>query len=107
MTKNRRRDDDTVDQVFAQLGLRPELRLAIRRIEPEWCAKYLGTIYIDQGDEFCLETIKRRYGGGKFQIKLKDARGRYLGHRTVTIFGEPLENGLPVQQPVPPMFPFA
>ena len=79
-------------------GLRPKFKLAVRRVEPKWCAKHLGTIHIFEGEDLSFEAIRERFGGGKFYIKIKGKDGRYLGHRTITICGEPLEDWRPIHR---------
>ena len=96
MTENRKGREDIGDLDLWFLP-NPKYRLAVRRVEPKWCARYLGTVYIEEGEELSVDSIRQLYGGGKFYIKIKGPKGRYLGHRTLTICGEPMGHGHPVR----------
>jgi FtsZ-binding cell division protein ZapB len=84
-----------VERFFSEFGPNPRFKVTVRRAEPVWCSGYLETIDADE-EEFTWETIRDRYGGGKFYLKIKDGHGRYLGHRTVKIADRPMENGRPI-----------
>lgn len=77
--------DKILERLLGPLWTRPKYRLFVRRVEPKYCAKYLGTMDIDDGEQFSFNTFRDIFGGGKFYIKVKDGYGNYIGHRTVTI----------------------
>ena len=73
----------------------PIFKVTIRRTEPEDYAGYLDTIDVHGPDDVSIGTLIELYGGGKYSLRIKDARGRYIGHRTVQICGPPLQRGKP------------
>lgn len=86
MSKNHDQQRE-IDRILGFLGPRPLLIITVRRVEPKWCSGYLGTAYIETEDEDIHDVIRRRFGGGTFRLQIKDAKGRYLAHRTVSICG--------------------
>ena len=71
----------------------PVFKVTIRRTEPENYAGYLDTIDVHEPEDISLNTLIGLYGGGRYSLRIKDARGRYIGHRTVQICGPPLQRG--------------
>jgi len=87
-----------IDRILRNFGPKPLLIITVRRVEPKWCAKYLGTVYVQPGDFNIYEIIRSRYGGHRFRLQIKDSNGRYLAHRTISICAEPLDNGIPIAE---------
>ncbi len=79
--------DVDLDTVFGEMS--EGYKIAIKRIEPEWCSGHLGTHAISPDDAISMEWIKSRYGGKRIQIKILDPQGKYLGMRTENIPVEP------------------
>ena len=92
MSRNRQRTDE-IARTFPDLGFRPMFKMVIRRVKPKWCAGYLETIDAYDHDDISFESIRAKFGGGKFYIKVQDCHGCYLEHRTMHIAGEPMKNG--------------
>ena len=92
MSENMQRDDEIV-RAFPGFGYRPMFKVAIRRVEPKWCAGYQGTIDVDDQEDISFESIRDEFGGGRFYLKIQDSYGRYLAHRSMKICGEPRVNG--------------
>jgi hypothetical protein len=88
--------DPELLRLMGELAVAPKVKIAVRRAQPKWCARYLGTIDVEVFGDFSLDTIREAFGGGTFYFKFKDPHGRYLAHRTARISGVPLENGLPI-----------
>ena len=78
-----------VDRILGSIGPKPLLIITVRRVEPKRCAKYLGTVYVEDEDVDLHELIQQEFGGGRFYLQIKDSNGRYLAHRTVAIAGAP------------------
>lgn len=92
MSKNSQQTEE-IARTFPDIGFRPMFKMAIRRVEPKWCAGYLETIDAYDHEDISFESIRDQFGGGRFYVKILDCRGRYLEHRSMHIAGEPLENG--------------
>jgi hypothetical protein len=71
----------------------PVFKVTIRRTEPEDYAGYLDTIDVHEPEDISLNTLIELYGGGRYSLRIKDAQGRYVGHRTIQICGRPLQRG--------------
>jgi hypothetical protein len=92
---SRKKQDNEIEQILPDFDHGPKLRAAISRVEPVWCAGYLETIEVYDREDISFATIRDRYGGGKFNIKIMGKKGRYLMHRTAHISGPVLESGVP------------
>ena len=73
----------------------PIFKVTVRRTEPENYAGYLDTIDVHDPEDISLNTLIESYGGGKYSLRIKDPRGRYIAHRTLQICGPPLQKGRP------------
>lgn len=82
-----------IDRFFSEFGPRPDFKVAIYRVEPKWCAGYIETVDVFEPNDVTLDDIRDSHGGGKFHLKIMDARCRYIENRTITISGEPLQHG--------------
>ena len=74
-----------IERILSFLGPDPLLIVSVKRIKPKWCAGYLGSVYIDTEDDDIHEIIRGEFGGGTIRLQIKDAKGRYLAHKTVSI----------------------
>ena len=88
MGKNEEEQDE-LGLILDSLGPRPLFIITVRRIEPEMYSGYLGSIYVHSEDDSLFETLRQEFGGGKFYLQIKDSKGRYLEHRTVSICAPP------------------
>jgi hypothetical protein len=73
----------------------PIFKVTVHRTEPEKYAGYLDTIDVFGPNDASPGALIELFGGGKYTLRIKDAKGRYVGHRTITICGEPLQKGRP------------
>lgn len=73
------------------------MQCSIYRHDPHWCKGYQETVPAD--DSFSIENIKERNGGGRYQLRYLDDRGRFVTQRRVTIDGVPRRAGIPLDDP--------
>lgn len=81
--------DDAIEKLYAMLGSSDStLKIALYRALPNSRKQaYLCAI---EADDFSLDEIKRRFGGGDFIVKGYDERSKLRINQTVTIEGDPV-----------------
>jgi len=92
----------TVEECLA--GLQPTHQLAITRLQPRWCARWIETIPIEMDDNgehgIDLEFLRDTYGGDKLCLRFLDDRGKFMFQKTVNFKGiPPRENGIALEDP--------
>lgn len=81
--------DDAIERLYAMLGSSDStLKIALYRALPN-SRKQAYLCAID-AEEFSLDEIKRRFGGGDFVVKGYDERSKLRINQTVTIEGDPV-----------------
>lgn len=88
--------------IFSELG--DNCKIAIARMEPEWCAGHVRTVHFDPKEPISMDWIQKKFGGEKLQVRLygpKSATNKsgYLTARTIDIMGPPRDgNGVEMTQ---------
>lgn len=83
--KNSDAPQDAIEEfegILSEVG-GPQYKVSISRFDPrtgdkEWVAKH-------PAEGFTVEEIKERYGGGKFELRILNEKGRYAGGKVVRI----------------------
>lgn len=95
---------ETLDEVLNIL--QPGYRVMIHRTQPNWCARWLETIEIDEEDlsdleRVCgMEYLRDTWGGEKFRLQFKDPLNRFITSKVVPMRGvPPKDNGAPLESP--------
>jgi len=68
-------DDDKLAQLLDQFGPESGYRVYLERLEPVHSAGYLGTVAFDDA---LLETVRGRFGGGRYGGRVVDNRSKYV-----------------------------
>lgn len=66
-------------------------KLSIYRTQPTWCRGHLESFEIfDPNDQnIDIDYLQRTWGGQKIMVKIHDARGRWLGGGSISLFSFP------------------
>lgn len=88
-------DDDALGKLY-ELEPGAGARYEVRRTSPSEFAGYVGTY---SKEELTPENIAADWGGGRFNVRVRNARGQMLGSAPLVIAGKPKHKADPVQLP--------
>ncbi len=78
-------------------GLQGAHEVHVFRKAPLWAEGFVGSVRLGEGDELDLSELKRMWGGGTYQLRPRQNKGRGMqyvpGAVRLSFTGPPMENG--------------